>query len=102
MVQGPAWQGCTWAAAAVPHLCLILRLLELLLSETLAHEFGHTKATQGASFRVTGKRLERWEGRGGGGVQTPPREKEGIEKERPKLKRGYRYALIRKSVIHPI
>ena len=54
--HGPARQGCTWAAAAAPHLCLILCLLELLLSETLAHESGHTKATQGISFRVTGIR----------------------------------------------
>lgn len=51
-----ARQGCTQAAAAAPHLCLILCLLELLLSETLAHESGHTKATQGTSFRLTGIR----------------------------------------------
>lgn len=54
--HGPAQQGCTKAAAAAPHLCLILCLLELLLSETLAHESGHTKATQGTSLRVTGIR----------------------------------------------
>lgn len=40
--HGPARQGYTRAAAAAPHLCLILCLLELLLSETLAHESGHT------------------------------------------------------------
>lgn len=81
--RGPARQGCTRAAATAPHLCLILRLLELLLSETLAHESGHTKATQGTSFRVTGKRLEK----GGGNADTFTG-KVGIDKERPNLKRG--------------
>lgn len=81
--HGPARQGCTRAAAAAPHLCLILCLLELLLSETLAHESGHTKATQGTSFRVTGIRWEKGEKN-----TVTSTGKEGIDKERHKWKRG--------------
>lgn len=44
----------TPACSRSAHLCLILCLLELLLSETLTHESGHTKATQGFSLRLQG------------------------------------------------